>query len=939
MDKNKKMSAYITYRDGQILELQTPYQQFKAFKKDFNQVVSDGYSVVYQRMTPETTVVSKMSFAFDEQLGFDIVDNDVIGQLVYVHQEVVSQLVPNIKSSDLVCFVMTHPQIETDEFYVEEVYFQFPYIKASVESMKNKLLPNLRHFFTETAIHENMEILPANDINSILSGDIYNNGVWPLPGSYINGNLLTITHVFDKITQEQVQNSEIIGYPPEAYFSNLEIPDNQDYDSSNSFYFSNLNGFIMNKKKKTQREKNRDLTQKLIEERQRETKRTPGELCKIFVDMLNPARFVNKIQREKLGQVLFNVLKASEQGLKIWIDAISYKFDTINKQKPSKEQLVLEMNLQEQDIQIDTRMEEEELYREIKAIQEECMELWDYMEYTESTIGTLRYWAKIDNPEQYKAFVKKDVTTLAWKCLNKTSAHTDVAKLVYAKYSEQFACAHIKDNLWFGYWHHRWHELDTGHALRIKLSEEMPQIFEKILNECNSEYKKAIGDEDKEKWATLMTTCVRMIKDLKTVAYKNNIMKECAEKFYDPDFVQKLDENRVLLGMPNGVYELETDTFRPGKPEDFITLSTKAKWNDNYSWEHPRIKQVVYYMKTVYPDRELRHYVQKSFGTILEGGNMNKDFYNMIGDGDNSKSMVAKLLKLTMGKYVSKIPVSMIMGKRGQAGNATPNLADKKGIRALFVEEPPRGQSNVSVVKELSGNDDILTRALFKMPIIFSPQWKLYVFTNHLLEADAEEKAYWNRQKVIDHESTFTFDAPELIEDQFRTKMFPRDPFFDRKLKEMAEPMFWCQKEWYKMFKQEGLKPPQRVVEATQAAKLRNDVYMQYIGDSLDNGTQHDVMTVDAMYEDFKTWYNNAFVGRGLPDKFYFEDEMSKVGHLGNRPINKRWFGIKFKQKITVLPTFGNQKPNVSSYGNGGYAPNPFQMNTISSGQRLVTAT
>ena len=131
----------------------------------------------------------------------------------------------------------------------------------------------------------------------------------------------------------------------------------------------------------------------------------------------------------------------------------------------------------------------------------------------------------------------------------------------------------------------------------------------------------------------------------------------------------------------------------------------------------------------------------------------------------------------------------MIMGKRGNADNATPHLADKKGVRALFVEEPPKGQSNVSVVKELSGNDDILSRALFKMPIIFSPQWKLFVFTNHMLEAPADEKAYWNRQKVVDHESTFTFDAPLTEAEQFEKKLFPRDPSFDRVLIEMARTL------------------------------------------------------------------------------------------------------------------------------------------------------
>jgi phage/plasmid-associated DNA primase len=903
------MTNYFIHRDGQFFELNSSYSNFKQFKKDFNSIVSDGYSAVFQRMQPECNVISKMRYEFDESAGFNVIDTDVIGRLAWIHQNTVKQMANIVANSNLTCFVMTHPQGESNGKYYEEIYFQMPYVKMPVADVMKHLIPSLKHFFTETDIHvQGLEITPINSIDEMISDDFYKIGLWPLPGSYLNGQLLTITYVFDYINDQQMEERQFTGYPPEAYFSNYQIPDNSEYEYSNSFFFTNLEGFEAVKRKKTQHEKNRDLTTKLIEERQKEIKRTQGEMCKIFLDMLNPERFANEASRNKVGQVLFNVLRGADEGLKLWIEYIEQKLEALNNSFPTRQEAAIKLSIPEDEVdgKVAIRMSDFDLGNVIETIKAASSENWQYFEYTDCTIGTLRYWAKLDNPESYKSFVQKDVTTLAWKCLNSTSSHTDVAKLVHAKYSEQFACAHIKDNLWFGYWNHRWHELDTGHTLRIKLSEELPPIFEKILNECSSEYKKAIGDEDKEKWAKLMTACARMIKDLKTVGFKNNIMKECAEKFYDEDFIQKLDEDRCILGLPNGVYELETDTFRPGKPEDFITLSTKAKYNPNYNWEHPRVKEVVYYFKTVYPDRELRHYTQKGFGTILEGGNMNKDFYNMVGEGDNSKSMMAKLLRLALGKYIGKLPVSMIMGKRGGADNATPHLADKKGVRALFVEEPPKGQSNVSVVKELSGNDDILSRALFKMPIVFSPQWKLFVFTNHLLEAPAEEKAYWNRQKVIDHESTFSFDAPLVVEDQFRMKVFPRDPFFDRKLVAMAEPLLWCLIQWYKIFKEEGLKPPARVVEATNAAKMRNDIYMQYIRSSLDNGTQHDVITVDSMYEDFKGWHNSAGVRSGIPTRFEFEDEMSKVGHLGNRPIGQKWLGIKFRQKITQLPVFDN---------------------------------
>lgn len=908
------MSLYRTVRNGEVLEIATPYAQFKEFKKNFNTIVSDGYNMVCQTMSPEITVVSKMRFEFDEAVGFNVVDTDVIGRLVYVHQEVVAQITGTTTASDLTCFVMTHPQAESDGIYYEEVFFQFPYIKASIVNMADRLLPNLKLFFEQTGIHEQMELVPVNDLDSILSRTLYEVGYWPLPGSYIDGNLLSINYVFDKISSEQLEDGQINCYPPEAYFSNFQIPDNCDYDTSNSFYFTNLDGFEMIKKKKTQREKTRDVTSRLIEERQKETKRTPGELCKIFIDMLSPERYAEENSRNKIGQVIFNILRGSEEGLELWVNSIEYKLVSLNNSFPDEHDAAAQLGVtvdqyltaresMDEDKRQQLRMSAEHLSEVTETIKAASLEMWEFFEFTESTIGTLKFWAKMDSHDEYKAFIQKDVLSLAWKCLNATSSHTDVAKLVYAKYSDQFCCANIKDGVWFGFNNHRWHELDKCHALRCKLSDELPPIFERILNECTNEYKKAVNDEDKEKWSILEKACAKMIKELKTVQYKNNIVTEASERFFDQEFIQKLDEDRCLIGMPNGVYELETGTFRPGKPEDFITLSTKAKYNPNYSWEHPRVKEVVYYMKTVYPDIKLRHYVLKSFGSILEGGNMNKDFYNMVGEGDNSKSMIAKLIKLAMGKYISKLPVSMIMGKRGNADNATPHLADKKGIRALFVEEPPKGQSNVSVVKELSGNDDILSRALFKMPIIFSPQWKLFVWTNHMLEAPAEEKAYWNRQKVVDHESTFAFDAPTSVAEQFEKKIFPRDPFFDRKLLAMAEPFLWCMIEWHKIFKREGLVPPERVLHATNLAKLRNDIYLQYIRSSIEQGTHADLMSVTELYGNFRVWHAGSFNGKTCPAKTDFEDEMSKAGHLGSKPVEGHWVGIKIKGFVTQLQT------------------------------------
>lgn len=43
-------------------------------------------------------------------------------------------------------------------------------------------------------------------------------------------------------------------------------------------------------------------------------------------------------------------------------------------------------------------------------------------------------------------------------------------------------------------------------------------------------------------------------------------MKECQEVFYDKSFREKLDTNPTLFPFNNGVYDLNLNLFRPGRP-------------------------------------------------------------------------------------------------------------------------------------------------------------------------------------------------------------------------------------------------------------------------------------------------------------------------------------------------------------------------------------
>ena len=83
--------------------------------------------------------------------------------------------------------------------------------------------------------------------------------------------------------------------------------------------------------------------------------------------------------------------------------------------------------------------------------------------------------------------------------------------------------------------------------------------------------------EDSDQYINLdnrVTNCSKVIVKLKDSSYKDKIMKECREYFYDKTFMDKLNDKKHLIGFENGVYDLDRDEFREGLPDDYVSLST-----------------------------------------------------------------------------------------------------------------------------------------------------------------------------------------------------------------------------------------------------------------------------------------------------------------------------------------------------------------------------
>jgi P4 family phage/plasmid primase-like protien len=379
-------------------------------------------------------------------------------------------------------------------------------------------------------------------------------------------------------------------------------------------------------------------------------------------------------------------------------------------------------------------------------------------------------------------------------------------------------------------------------------------------------------------------------------------MKECQEFFYQEDFENKLDQNEYLLGFENGVLDLKELRFREGRQDDFISKSTGYDYKE-FDEEDDEVLDVKDFLVKVFPDPQLLTYFVEYCAKLLRGGNFDKTFTVFTGaSGDNGKSLTTSLIEKTLGReYSIKFPTTTLTGKRTQSSQASPELDRINGVRYGVLQEPEKGDRiNTGMMKELTGNDTMFIRGLFKDGKDVLPMLKLVFVCNHLPNLPADDQATWNRVRVVPFESRFPkedFLVPHTFEEQIAKKIFKRDPELNEKLPGMRQAFMWmCFKTYKKILKYGSSEDPLKVTEATLKYREKNDYYLHFVNEMLikDDSLDNPGLNLNELYNKFKEfyaeWYNET---RNIPSKQDLRDEMyNKIGV----PQGGKWKKWRFRR-------------------------------------------
>jgi hypothetical protein len=805
---------------------------------------------------------------FDEECIIDtskhFYNEKHVQHVVSIYQDVLKYLVKGYTSENLLCFVLEKTKPYREETKVKNgFHLHFPFLYLSKLDISANLFERIKQRMEEEKVFA--------DIGIEHSGEVVDRGMekkyWILYGGRksIDKEPYLLSKIYNHkqqiVTLEQIKN-DIKIYDNDQELISLDknikrfIPRILSIDC--------FRRPILDIKPEIEFEYKSRLP--VAEKIKRYNNDTPVpellEEAKKLLEVMNDSRADDYEPWLDVGMALYNISEGCQEGLDLWIEF---------SQRTSRD------NFDEQ----------------------VCIKNWKRFTKGNWTIGSFKYWAKLDNPDGYENLIKDKNKGLMKEALE--GNHYDLAKQLHLKFGNQFVCASVKDNLWFEFRGHRWVEIDSGSTLRSKIALELVPRYIELGKEYNEKYREADAGETKA-INDIQIKIGKLISNLKHTGFKDQIMKECRHLFLDETFFKKLNKDLTLLGFENGVLDLKNMEFRDGKPEDFISMSTGYDFK-TFNDEDPEIYDIKIFLTKIFPDPDLRTYFLNWCASILRGGNTDKSFIVMTGEqGDNGKSVTIDLLKHMLGDYFASIPVSYLTQTRSSSGSASPELARCADARLVVGQEPSKDAKMQSdKLKELTGSDNTYIRTLYSKGGDVKFNFKMALVTNKLPRMDSDEQAVWNRVRVLPYESIFPKDrskVPDDFKEQLKKKTFERDDFLFEKFDYMKRALVWVCFQTFIHLKKTSKKTfePYKVTEATRLYRQRNDFFLQFVNEELkeDKSGEHNGVTLLEVYARFTEWYKDTFGVKTAPNKNDLKEDLYRRWGV---PKGGRWRSYRFREE------------------------------------------
>lgn len=480
----------------------------------------------------------------------------------------------------------------------------------------------------------------------------------------------------------------------------------------------------------------------------------------------------------------------------------------------------------------------------------------------------LEQWAKKDNLTKYNEYLTNKLNETLNKNID-TKADYDLASVVFDMYKNDYACSGVEGGqLWWEFTDHRWVQTENGASLNVKLSEEFAYHLSQVsilytnkLNAANNDDKQSMVDIEKKG-----KEFFALIRKFKTQSFKKRILSEASNIFFIKNtarakrkkFIELLDNKCNLIGFENGVYDLDTMSFRAGKPDDYITFSTGydyIEYKNNKTEEFKRKEKFLdNFFNSIQPEADANEFLKLYLASILYGRNKDQLALVWSGSGANGKGTLTKLMKNVLGEYYSTTDPTLITRQRRHAGEASPHLADKKGRRWLEVSEPDADDKiETGILKTLTGEDIIQARPLYEKPFYYIPQFNFTLQCNDKPNLKSDDGGVRRRIRVLTFPNKFVDNPKKSCERKLVNDI-------DDKLEECKDVLMWLlinvyyvkYKEWGTL---KGNEPKTMLEDSAEYIDKANIIKLFFNSKYSFTDNKNDKLLLEDVWFDFQEWY------------------------------------------------------------------------------------
>ena len=317
-----------------------------------------------------------------------------------------------------------------------------------------------------------------------------------------------------------------------------------------------------------------------------------------------------------------------------------------------------------------------------------------------------------------------------------------------------------------------------------------------------------------------------------------------------------LDANPWLLNVLNGTIDLRTGEVRKHRRDDLITRLVPVTYDSGAtapSWER-------FLLEVFEGCKDLVSYVRRAIGYSLTASTKEQLFFFIHGSGANAKTTFLRVVSALLADYALCAAAETFLERRGDRG--IPNdIARLAGARLVIADEVPEGKRLAeSLVKRLTGGDNVAARFLHREFFEFVPSFKLWIAANHRPRIRGTDHAIWRRIREIPFDARFEGDR--------------RDPdIADKLLEELPGILTWALKgclEW----QLSGLGETVEVAAASDRYRGEMDVLQPFFDESCELSSAY-AARKGQLYEAYVRWAESS----------------------GERPIGKRDFGARLRER------------------------------------------